>query len=443
MAYPSSLDELTDGVPSDGAAPTTALGDVTYPHDDHHRALATAVEAVEAELGTDPSGSSSTVKARLDGVDLRLLPVDPAAALAAMPSFSVASYAGNSILLDWDAHPAATMDGGLGHYEIQAALDSGFSVVVRHFAVEGTEHQRIADGSVTPPLYFRIKAVDYYGNESPWLAATGNPLTVTELTASSIDGLGDAATKNVGTAAGTVAAGNDSRFTDSRAPSGSAGGDLAGTYPNPTLATSGVSAATYGSAGLVPVLTVDTKGRVTSASTSAINGVVPLKSGWYAVAAGGTDTLVIAGALFYAPLLIEKACTVDRIGLEVTGAGAATCVIRLGIYADDGGVPGSLIIDAGTIDGTSATYQEITISQALSVGRIWLTCVQQVTGTPTVRANRYGPGVPMSSSAQLSGAAERGSLRVSAGVPSGALPSTAAAPNDFRNAAPRIALRIA
>ena len=75
-----------------------------------------------------------------------------------------------------------------------------------------------------------------------------------------------------GSTSTTACVGNDSRLSDSRAPSGTAGGDLDGTYPNPTLKTITTAQTNIGSSTSVPVISIDAKGRVTSLSSAAISG---------------------------------------------------------------------------------------------------------------------------------------------------------------------------
>lgn len=98
---------------------------------------------------------------------------------------------------------------------------------------------------------------------------------------------------------------------------------------------------------------------------------------------------VAQGNLFLVPYFVRSTQTFDQIIVETTTAGTGSTVVRLGIWNHNTatGKPGTLILDAGTINGTAAAgVKPATISQSLTAGWVWLGCVgQTVTGSPAVR----------------------------------------------------------
>jgi hypothetical protein len=104
--------------------------------------------------------------------------------------------------------------------------------------------------------------------------------------------------------------------------------------------------------------------------------------------------------------------------------------VTLGIYEDDGlGSPGVLLLDAGTIDGNSATAQEKTISQALVGGRRYHLAALVDGGTPTLRVITPAAGTfigRISTLAAATGVTATQNGRTRTGIAGFALPNPAA-----------------
>jgi len=101
----------------------------------------------------------------------------------------------------------------------------------------------------------------------------------------------------------------------------------------------------------------------------------------------GTQT-VTANRHYATPFHIADTDTFTRIGMEITTGAAG--LARLGIYTWVDGLPGTLILDCGTVDTTSIALVEATISQTLTPGTYAVTAV--FNATPTVR-NKSGQEV--------------------------------------------------
>lgn len=140
-------------------------------------------------------------------------------------------------------------------------------------------------------------------------------------------------------------------------------------------------------------------------SPASATSAAPYVSGvWYRpalTANAGTTTSTLN--LLHGRRVLLSAGTLDRIAAQHWATPTASEVCRLGIYADSSGRPGSLLLDAGTIDlSTAIAYKTITISLAITEGWYWLCAVRQgpsatatmVTENASSGGEQLTPGAP-------------------------------------------------
>ena len=136
-------------------------------------------------------------------------------------------------------------------------------------------------------------------------------------------------------------------------------------------------------------------------------GVFPITDRW-AFPYGSPTTFQPEGNRMYGhPVVIMRDCAIKAIACNVTTAGGAGSVVRLGIYKEldrdtessQNRMMATRVLDAGTVDSSTTGIKTITIEPVVSLtaGVHWLVAVAQVNTDqrPTLRAvTGFNPSIP-------------------------------------------------
>jgi hypothetical protein len=218
-----------------------------------------------------------------------------------------------------------------------------------------------------------------------------------------VSGLGGAAVLSVGTGAGTVAAGDDSRITGAiQASTFTTKGDL--------LIVTGASTVTrLAVAADGNVLTADaaSSGGVKWAaggagSYSLPDGIDPPANDPHAIPNGpvSTNLTTALNRLYLSPMPMgPNTRTLIEVSIEVGAAGSAGAVYRLVLFSSTTGRrPNVSLIDFGTVVGDATGVKKITsLSQSCSANTLyWLGAVEQVASGGALKGiSSYNPYVTL------------------------------------------------